>query len=187
MASPIKALIGLGNPGAHYYATRHNIGFRIIDTLAAQEHAGWQPHDNSQLARIELDGHPLLLIKPTTFMNSSGKVISWLHNKGIKPEEILVIHDELELPFGKVSFKQGGSARGHNGVKSIIAAGAEQSHRLRFGIDRPSNREEVPDYVLEKFTENKDLVEEAIKNSVVLLRNYLIDHFQKKQSDNHYQ
>lgn len=171
----IKAIIGLGNPGQQYQLTRHNIGFRIIDALVQKYHAIWQHKNNMDIATILLDNQAVVAVKPLTFMNNSGNVISWLKVQGVEPQEIMVIHDDLELPFGKISFKQGGSARGHNGVKSIIAAGAEQSHRLRFGIDRPSIKEQVPQYVLEKFKESPEQLAHAIDEAVESLHNYLKD------------
>lgn len=173
MQYPIKALIGLGNPGTRYYTTRHNIGFRILDTLAEQYGGRWQSRDSMDVARITIDDHPLILIKPTTFMNNSGKVMPWLTAQGIQPEEIIVVHDELDFPFGKVAFKEGGSARGHNGVKSIIAAGGEKTIRLRFGIDRPADRDQVPDYVLATFKEDSAQIEQAIDHAVKQLTQYV--------------
>jgi PTH1 family peptidyl-tRNA hydrolase len=165
----IKAIIGLGNPGSNYYYHRHNIGFRIMDELARKYNVRWQKKDLAEIAEIVLHDHPVLLIKPQTYMNSSGKVIPQLQKKGIKPEEILVVHDELELPFSKIAFKMGGSAKGHNGLKSIIEHCGDQFYRLRFGIGRPENREEVPTYVLTNFSENPQKIEELIAQSIKLI------------------
>ena len=110
----IKIIIGLGNPGARYYYTRHNIGFRVVDHLADGYQGHWRMHANREAACISPFGHDIMLIKPQTFMNASGAVLGSL-GRHIRPAEILVVHDELELPFGKVTFKTGGSARGHMG------------------------------------------------------------------------
>lgn len=150
----IKAFIGLGNPGTRYASTRHNIGFMVLDAIANQQGANWRTVEKAEIAEIQVDDCRVYMVKPQTFMNTSGEVLSWLQKKGVKPEEILVIHDELELPFGKFAVKKGGSAKGHNGVRSIIAHGAENSLRLRCGIGRPEQREEVPDYVLQRFKES---------------------------------
>jgi PTH1 family peptidyl-tRNA hydrolase len=99
-------------------------------------------------------------------MNDSGKVIPGLLKQGIKPENILVIHDELEQPFGKIQIRMGGSARGHNGLKSIIAACGDQFARMRFGIARPAIKEDVPEYVLEKFKENPAELDQLIHKAV---------------------
>jgi len=162
----IKAIIGLGNPGSQYAKTRHNIGFRILDALAQANGASWRSEDNRESAQIMLHDKPVLLIKPTTYMNLSGKVIPALTKKGIQPEEILVVHDELELPFGQIKIKQGGSAKGHNGLKSIIEHGGPEFYRLRFGIGRPDNKEEVPDYVLSNFKESNEELDRLIDQAL---------------------
>ncbi len=169
----IKAIIGLGNPGPRFYATRHNIGFRVIDAFAQAHHASWQKKDTAEIATIMIDSKKILLIKPQTFMNDSGRVIPALIKQNIKPENILVIHDELEQPFGKIQIRIGGSARGHNGLKSIIAACGDQFARMRVGISRPAVKEDVPDYVLEKFNESADEVEKIIQNAVEQLEQLL--------------
>lgn len=165
----IKAIIGLGNPGPRYYYTRHNIGFRIVDALAQKYHLSWHHTANAESATLILDGKRIELLKPQTFMNESGKVIPALLKKGIKAENILVVHDELEQPFGAVKFRVGGSARGHNGLKSIIAACGDQFARLRIGIGRPLAKEDVPDYVLEKFSESAANVDAIIATAVTAI------------------
>jgi peptidyl-tRNA hydrolase, PTH1 family len=147
----IKAIIGLGNPGAKFASTRHNVGFMIVDALIDKVGGVWSKRDHREFSNVDINGKAYEIIKPQTFMNSSGAVIPHLKKDGISCEEILVIHDELELSFGEIRFKTGGSAKGHNGLKSIIAACGENFHRLRFGIGRPENRDEVPDYVLAPF------------------------------------
>lgn len=169
----IKAIIGLGNPGPKYTFTRHNIGFRILDALADAHHLSWQKKDNAEIAILEQSGKKILLLKPQTFMNDSGKVIHGLLKQGIKPENILVVHDELEQPFGALKLRMGGSARGHNGLKSIIAACGDQFARLRFGIGRPEVKEDVPNYVLEKFKENPEDVEQHIGQAVAMIEKLL--------------
>lgn len=169
----IKAIIGLGNPGPNYYYTRHNIGFRVLDELAKAYNLSWQSKDNQEIATLMKDDKKILLIKPQTFMNSSGKVIPYLIKQGIKAENILVVHDELEQPFGTIKIRVGGSARGHNGLKSIISACGDQFARLRFGIGRPTFKEDVPNYVLEKFKENPEDLENLIAKAVALLEEYL--------------
>ncbi len=149
--SEIKAIIGLGNPGPKFYNTRHNIGFRIIDVLCNKYNCHWQDVQKMELSEIQINGKKVILIKPQTFMNSSGEVIPYLKKKNIESRNILVIHDELELPFGSIKLKLSGSAKGHNGLKSIISFYGPDFYRLRFGIGRPENREDVPDYVLTKF------------------------------------
>jgi peptidyl-tRNA hydrolase, PTH1 family len=164
--SSIKAIIGLGNPGRAYYNNRHNIGFRVVEEFAQSHHGSFKKADNMEVAQIIINSKPYYLIMPQTFMNSSGKVIPFLTKKGVKADEILVVHDELELPFGKIKLKFGGSSKGHNGLKSIIQQVGSDFYRLAIGIGRPTNREDVPDYVLENFedlTETQTVIDEAIK------------------------
>jgi PTH1 family peptidyl-tRNA hydrolase len=165
----IKALIGLGNPGNKYHLTRHNIGFLVLDALADRYNGSWQSHDIMELATITINDHKVLLIKPQTFMNLSGNVIPFLTKQGIKPENILVVHDELEMPFGKLKIKNGGSARGHNGLRSIIERCGADFPRLSFGIDRPEQREMVGDYVLQNFSENSTDLESRIAAAVDMI------------------
>ena len=147
----IKAIIGLGNPGPRFDYTHHNIGFMVVDALADTYHGSWQKKDDMEVAQIRINDHNLLLVKPQTFMNVSGKVVPFLQKKGIKVENMLVVHDELEKPFGSVAFKMGGSACGHNGLRSIISMAGPDFLRLRFGIGRPEHKEDVGDYVLHIF------------------------------------
>jgi PTH1 family peptidyl-tRNA hydrolase len=165
----ISALIGLGNPGPKFVFTRHNIGFRVLDALADNYHASWHTKGNAEIAQIALNDRTILLVKPVTFMNSSGQVLPQLAKQGIKKENILVVHDELELPFGKLKVRTGGSAKGHNGLRSIIETIGPEFMRLSVGIDRPLNREEVPDYVLSRFRENEQQVEQMIQQAVIEL------------------
>lgn len=169
----IKAIIGLGNPGPKFFHTRHNIGFRIIDVLAKKFGGHWRTQGTREIAEIIIHDQHILLIKPQTFMNNSGEALTDLIKKGIKPEHILVIHDELELPFGQVKFKTGGSAKGHNGLKSIIAHIGDAFSRLRVGIGRPVAREHVPDYVLEVFRESSDDIEDMIAQAITMIENIL--------------
>ncbi|MFZ5953722.1 MAG: aminoacyl-tRNA hydrolase [Candidatus Dependentiae bacterium] len=162
----IKVIIGLGNPGKQFEKTRHNIGFRVVEELVREYNGTWQTKPNMELSSIMVEGHKISIIKPQTFMNSSGKVIPELTKQGIKPENILVVHDELELPFAKLAIRLGGSARGHNGLKSIIQACGPDFYRLRWGIARPENREEVPDYVLKPFAQSPAEVEQGIQKAM---------------------
>ncbi len=151
--SVIRAVIGLGNPGKKYERTRHNIGFRVVDALCQQYGGSWRTVNNMEHATIRIgQSSEIHLIKPTTFMNSSGQVLPFLQKKGIKPEHIVVVHDELEKKFGDISLKFSGSAKGHNGLRSIIATIGADFWRIRCGIGRPADRDEVGDFVLTPFT-----------------------------------
>ncbi len=172
-APDIKAIIGLGNPGPKYKKHRHNIGFMVVDALADRYHADWQHKDQFDLAELQLDGKWIMLIKPLTFMNTVGKITPWLTKKGIAPEEILVIHDELEKPQGSLQVRFGGSARGHNGLRSIIDYIGADFHRLRFGIGRPERKEEVGTWVLSNFAlpshELESLIDQAVGEVVAFI------------------
>ena len=153
----IKAIIGLGNPGAKYYKTRHSIGFRVLDELASKYGATWRTTGNMEQAVIDgFAQHPVYLIKPQTFMNSSGEVLPWLTKKGVKGDQIIVVHDELEKPFGKNITKFGGSAKGHNGLRSIIGMIGQDFWRLRVGVGRPQDATEIKDYVLLPFSQQEE-------------------------------
>jgi PTH1 family peptidyl-tRNA hydrolase len=145
-------IIGLGNPGSKYAKTRHNIGFNVLDAYAREQKVSWKVHSEYALAQLKLGEHSVTLIKPLTGMNNSGVVYKLVKQQGIDLSHVLVIHDELEIVFGKLGMRQGGSARGHNGLRSLIGSFGADFYRLRFGIGRPERREDVPDYVLSPFT-----------------------------------
>ncbi len=161
-----KVIVGLGNPGHQFEYNRHNIGFLVADALIDKYNGSWQKNDLMDYALVNIDGRNILVIKPQTFMNSSGKISLWLKKKGIKGEEVIVVHDDLEKPFGAVSIKEGGSARGHNGVKSLMELFGPNFYRLRCGIGRPEKKSEVADYVLSNFIEGEVLVEDMIQESI---------------------
>jgi PTH1 family peptidyl-tRNA hydrolase len=169
MHNTIKIVIGLGNPGRQYHHNRHNVGFLVLDELANRHNASWQKKANSEVAEIEVNGEKITLVKPQTFMNDSGKVIPSLLKQGLKAENLLVVHDELEKPFGKIEFKIGGSHRGHNGLRSIMAVCGAEFMRLRFGVGRPEHKEEVPQYVLSNFAEKPSDVEQMIDKAVTMI------------------
>ena len=173
MNNTIKIIIGLGNPGKQYHHTRHNIGFLIVDALAEKYNTSWQKKADRETADIEINDEKITLVKPQTFMNSSGKVIPSLLKQGIKAENLLVVHDELEKPFGKIEFRTGGSHRGHNGLRSIIEFCGADFMRLRFGIGRPESKEEVAQYVLSNFFEPTAELEKMIDKAVTMIEEVL--------------
>ncbi|MBS4096421.1 MAG: aminoacyl-tRNA hydrolase [Sulfuricella sp.] len=150
--SAIRLIVGLGNPGREYEATRHNAGFWWVDQVAAEKRATLNPEKkfHGLAARLSLPGHELWLLEPQTFMNRSGQAVGALANfYKIAPPEILVVHDELDLPPGTARLKQGGGHGGHNGLKDIVAhLGSADFWRLRLGIGHPGERNEVVNYVL---------------------------------------
>ncbi|WP_085938421.1 aminoacyl-tRNA hydrolase [Beggiatoa alba] len=148
---PIALIVGLGNVGAEYEATRHNAGFWFVNNLAKQTNATFRQETkfHGEVARLEKSDWKGWLLKPTTFMNRSGQSVIALANfYKISPEQILVVHDELDLPVGTARLKQGGGHGGHNGLKDIIANLGANFYRLRIGIGHPGNRAEVVNYVL---------------------------------------
>lgn len=148
----IKMIVGLGNPGVAYAKNRHNIGFMVLDALAELHHASWHHKELYDVTEICLGSKQILLVKPLTFMNNVGSIMPHFTKKGIRPEQVLVIHDELEKPQGNMQVRLGGSARGHNGLRSIISYLGEQFYRLRFGIGRPERKEDVGRWVLSDFS-----------------------------------
>lgn len=171
MSNKIKMMVGLGNPGSEYEQTRHNAGFWFIDELAWQYKASLKEEKKffGSVARISISGSDLWLLKPATFMNRSGQAVAALAQfYKIKPEEILVVHDELDIPCGRIKFKLGGGNGGHNGLKDIQARlGTPDFYRLRLGIDHPGDRNLVVGYVLNKPSpEHRQQIDEAINKSL---------------------
>ena len=173
MNNKIKIIIGLGNPGKQFHYNRHNIGFLILDALAEKYDAKWEKKSDREIAEIEINGEKVTLVKPQTFMNSSGKVIPSLLKQGIKADNLLVVHDELEKPFGKIEFRMGGSHRGHNGLRSIMEFCGPDFMRLRFGVGRPEHKEEVAHYVLSNFSENQNELEKLIDTATIMIEDEL--------------
>ncbi|HEU0196874.1 MAG TPA: aminoacyl-tRNA hydrolase [Nevskiaceae bacterium] len=147
----LRAVVGLGNPGADYVRTRHNMGFIFADRLAAQMGTSFRAEKrfHGDLTRGRFAGVELLLLKPGTFMNDSGDAVQpFLAFYKLKPAELLVVHDDLDLPIGTARLKMGGGHGGHNGLRSIHQHIGEGYLRLRIGIAHPTNRAQVIDYVL---------------------------------------
>jgi PTH1 family peptidyl-tRNA hydrolase len=148
----LRLLVGLGNPGAEHLRTRHNAGFWFVDALARREGArfGLETKLHGETAKIVLEGQPLLLLKPNTFMNKSGiAVATALRYWKIMPEEMLVAHDDLDLPPGAARLKFDGGHGGQNGLRDIFAhLGPGEFHRLRLGIGHPGHKDRVTPWVL---------------------------------------
>ncbi len=163
----IRLVAGLGNPGREYVATRHNVGFEVIDRLATK--LGWTPGGEfNRLAKSKFDGlaydgpiggigEKLVLLKPTTFMNLSGRAVqSAMAFYQLEAADVMVVLDDVALPVGKIRIRPGGSSGGHNGLKDIERAlGADKYPRLRVGIDAPAPRVPQRDYVLGRFPEEQ--------------------------------
>lgn len=167
----IKLIVGLGNPSKEYEQTRHNAGFWFIDELAWQWKVSLKEDKKyfGEVARVSRADGDVWLLKPLTFMNLSGKAVGALAQfYKIKPEEILVVHDELDIPCGRIRLKRGGGNGGHNGLKDIQAKlGTADFYRLRLGIDHPGDKALVSAYVLNKpSAEDKQKIDEAIGKSL---------------------
>jgi len=154
----LKLIVGLGNPGARYQFTRHNFGFLVLDQLAEdQEIRIAQAGFDALWGKGIIAGQTVLLAKPQTFMNLSGKSVRKLTDFfKIVVEDVLVVHDDLDLPFGTIRLKAGGGQGGHNGLKSIRDhLGGPEFQRVRLGIGKPAQRSAVEQYVLKPFTESE--------------------------------
>ncbi|MEN9207406.1 MAG: aminoacyl-tRNA hydrolase [Gloeomargarita sp. GMQP_bins_120] len=164
--TPLRLVVGLGNPGARYERTRHNVGFRAVEALAHHWGVTWR--EKSQWHGWIAEGPEVLLLKPSTYMNQSGlavhAVCRWFQ---FTPREILVIYDDLDLPFGRLRLRAQGSAGGHNGIKSIIAhLGTQEFPRLRIGIGRPLGGDSAH-YVLAPFPPEQEALLPRLLGEVV--------------------
>jgi peptidyl-tRNA hydrolase, PTH1 family len=175
-------IVGLGNPGEEYRETRHNIGFEVIDALASVTDSGNKYKKfNSTVIDSVYSGINLLLLKPLTFMNNSGCAVDLalkFYGAGIK--RIIVIHDDIDLEFGRIKIKRGGGTAGHRGLKSIFTeTGRQDYERIRFGVGRPPGRMDASDYVLRKFKKNeRKELGIFIDHSVDMLKYYITDGFE---------
>ena len=171
MSDPIRLIVGLGNPGPEYETTRHNAGFWWIDNVAQAlgvrlvAERGY----HGLMARTSVDGHTVWLLEPQTFMNLSGKSVAALARfYKIAPQEILVAHDEMDLPAGEAKLKQGGGHAGHNGLRDIHAQlGSPDYWRLRLGVGHPGNKADVVGWVLRRPPEDEMIgIAQAIDRAV---------------------
>jgi PTH1 family peptidyl-tRNA hydrolase len=155
-------VVGLGNPGARYATTRHNAGFLVVELLAERIGGRFKAHrSNSDVLEGRLAARPVVLVKPRSFMNDSGgPVVNAARFYRVPVESVVVVHDELDVPYGSLRLKRGGGDGGHNGLRSVTSAlGSKEYLRVRFGIGRPPGRQDPADFVLREWTsaEKKDL------------------------------
>ena len=155
MAEPLL-VVGLGNPGPQYAKTRHNLGFMVADVLAGRIGAQFTVHKRSgaEVVTGRLAHRPVVLAKPRTYMNESGRQVGPLAKfYSVMPADIIVIHDELDIDFGRIRLKLGGGEGGHNGLRSVAnSLGTKNFQRVRIGVGRPPGRKDPAAYVLEPFT-----------------------------------
>ncbi len=170
MPEALRLVVGLGNPGREYAATRHNAGFWWVDQLAAELDGRWSADGKfaGRVTKVRGPAGDLWLLKPDTFMNRSGQAVGALARfYRITPTEVLVVHDELDLPPGSARLKQGGGHGGHNGLKDIDAQFGRDYWRLRLGIGHPGDRDRVSAFVLERPScAEEDSIEQAMRRAL---------------------
>ena len=178
----MKLIVGLGNPGRKYVNSRHNVGFRCIDHMARRWGVPLRERRKSAvLGRGDVDGHPVVLAKPRTFMNDSGSGVRYLLTRFASgPRDLVVVYDEMDLPLGKVRVRRSGSAAGHNGIRSIVDAIASQEFaRIRVGIGKAPEGVDGMDHVLRSMTaEERKVIEctvETVSEAVACLLGEGID------------
>lgn len=179
-------IVGLGNPGSKYTLTRHNIGFLAVDALArslgVETHAFKTEH-KAQVVKLKIDDQDVILAKPQTYMNLSGEsVVPLMNYYKITADKILVVHDEVDLPFGYMKLQKNRSAGGHNGVKSVIEQLGHQDYaRLRLGVGRPSNPHvPVVDFVLQNFSnEEQQKLTDFLNHSGDAIESFIFDGFDR--------
>ncbi|GAA4762810.1 MULTISPECIES: aminoacyl-tRNA hydrolase [Flavobacterium] len=179
-------IAGLGNIGAEYANTRHNIGFKVLDFLAKQESLDFQTVKLGSLAEYKIKGRTLLLLKPNTYMNLSGKAVQyWMEKEKIAKENILVITDDLNLPFGTIRIKPKGSDGGHNGLKSIQQLlNTIDYPRFRFGISDDFKKGKQVDYVLGEWDEDEKIkLSERLEMSVKAIQSFALSGLGNTMSD----
>jgi PTH1 family peptidyl-tRNA hydrolase len=172
MGLALKLIVGIGNPGEQYARTRHNAGVWFLSRFAELQGAKFKLEKkfHGHTALTHFGGHEIRLLIPTTYMNESGKAVGAIsHFYRIAPEEMLIAHDELDLPTGAIRYKEGGGLAGHNGLRDITRSlGGQQSfNRLRIGVGHPGNKESVTGHVLGKVSKNDEsLINECIEESL---------------------
>jgi len=170
----LKVIVGLGNPGSKYTETRHNAGFWFIEEVARKYSAVFRPDKKffAEVAKISIEGKDIWLLKPATFMNRSGHAVqSLLSFYRIMADQLLVVHDEIDLPPGTAKLKTGGGHGGHNGLRDIISQlGSQNFHRLRIGVGHPGSKDQVVDYVLHSASrDDRILIDRDIDDAVGVL------------------
>lgn len=170
-------IVGLGNIGEKYANTRHNIGFKVLDALAAEENVAFETQKLGDIAICKIKGKSLLLLKPSTYMNLSGKaVLYWLTKENIPLENVLIITDDLNLAFGSIRLKTKGSDGGHNGLKDIQdKLKTTNYNRFRFGISDDFSKGKQIDYVLSEWnSEESEKLKERLDKSIELIKSFVL-------------
>ena len=186
----LKVIVGLGNPGSKYTETRHNAGFWFIEEVADKYSATFRPEKkfSGEVAKISIEGKDIWLLKPGTFMNRSGLAVqSLLSFYRITADQLLVAHDEIDLPPGTAKLKTGGGHGGHNGLRDIISQlGSKEFHRLRIGVGHPGSKDQVVDYVLHNASrDDRILIDKDIDDAVGVLPDLASDAFEQAMQTLH--
>jgi PTH1 family peptidyl-tRNA hydrolase len=169
-------IVGLGNPGAEYHETRHNVGWMVADAFAAKQEVTFEDKRYGYLAETSVKGRKLFVLKPTTYMNRSGNAVRyWLEKENIPTEHLLVIVDDLAFPLGKMRLRGNGSNGGHNGLGHIQQLIGEKYARLRIGIGSEFQRGGQVDWVLSKFSdEDKKVLEPLIDTACEVIKSFVL-------------
>lgn len=170
-------IVGLGNPGPKYFHTRHNIGFRVLDFLAEQNSLSWETAKLGEISSFKIKGRNLILLKPSTFMNLSGKAVKyWMDKENIPLENLLIITDDLNLAFGTIRVKTKGSDGGHNGLKDIQnVLQTTQYNRFRFGISDAFSKGRQVEYVLGEWSEEEESkIKERLEKSAEVIKSFAL-------------
>ncbi len=177
-----RLIVGLGNPGPEYAGTRHNIGFRIVDILARRWGGKFTPLEEALVAPVSIHGVPVVLAKPQTFMNLSGRAVGPLVRRlGLAFNQVMVVYDDMDLPFGTLRMRARGGHAGHKGMRSVLEALETQDiPRLRFGIGRPPGNMDPADFVLSPFDpEEREMLPDLLERAVRALEIWVEEGFQK--------
>jgi len=175
----MKLIVGLGNPGSRYRGTRHNVGWEVLERLARkhgiaiEEDTGW-----AEVGRGDIGPHRVVLARPMTYVNASGMAVQDLRRRfRVKPSDLFLIVDDLDLPLGRLRLRQKGTAGGHNGLRSVIEAlGTDGFPRMRVGIGRPPGKTDAADHVLARFSaEERQMLNDALDRAVEALEVAIVD------------
>ena len=168
-------IVGLGNPGAQYMFNRHNIGFKILDNIAKNSNSDFTTDKYADYCKVMYKGKRLIMIKPNTFMNLSGKAVNyWLQKSKLTISNLLVITDDISLPFGQLRMRQKGSSGGHNGLKDIEQNLKQNTYpRLRFGVGSNFLKGQQANYVLSNFSkEEQEVLEKKIDQAIEMIKSF---------------
>ncbi|MFD1551468.1 aminoacyl-tRNA hydrolase [Putridiphycobacter roseus] len=179
-------IVGLGNPGAKYENTRHNIGFKVLDHLIGDSETTFETEKLGEVAKFKFKGRTLILLKPSTFMNLSGKAVNyWMQKEKITLQKLLIVVDDIAIPFGKLRLKGKGSDAGHNGLKDInLVLNTSNYSRLKFGVGNDFHPGQLVEYVLGEWPKNeKEMLPERMDAAVAIIKAFTTIGLNKTMSE----